>query len=142
MKKVLWLLLLFPLIFSEAIAQDQTPADPFEQLQKEMEKFLKGFNLEEGGMMMDTMLIQPFGFFDGMPEGNGEVPEDMQQQMQQMMDALLKQFQQFSEQQDQFQWDEFFKQMDPDFAYPAPDEQPAEKDPAEKKKKKRKTYSL
>ena len=92
--------------------------------------------------MMDTMLIQPFGYFDEMPEGNGEVPADMQEQMQQMMDMLLKQFQQFGDRQEQFNWDEFIRQMDPDFAYPSPDEQQEEKEPAEKKKKKRKTYSL
>ena len=140
MKKLLLILFCTVTLFSST--QSQTNTEMMEQFQKEMEKFLQGFNLQDGGIMMDTMLIQPFGFYDGFSEGDGNVPQGMEKQMQEMMNFLMKQLGQMDDSQTPFKWDELFQQMDPDFALPAP-ENPSEKSPEKTpQKKKRKTYTL
>ncbi len=143
MKKLMLLLLIT--LGCWQIGQAQTTPEEFkldmESIQKDMMKMLEQMGFQEGapGMRLDTMMIQPFGFFPGMGMDSLNNQEFMKQ-WQALSDQLMRSFQGEGGM-NGFQ--ELFKNLpgfDPE-SFPAPGEQkPSEK--GTKPKKKRKTYKI
>lgn len=111
-----------------------------EQMQQEMLRFFEQFNQQfdpgEEGIRMDTLIMKPFFF--GMPEeGMGMLPEDLSQQLNKMMEQLMKSFGGFPGQEldpgEMEEWLKNFQELMP----PAP---PPGSDGA--RKQKRKTFTL
>ncbi len=146
MKKIILVLGLAGGVLLSGRAQtDQDQSWPqMEQMQQEMlrffEQFSQQFDLEEGGMLLDTMIMKPFFF--GAPEGGSEMlPEGFSQQLNKMMEQMMKSFGGFPGQDfnsgDMEEWlKELQEQLPPGFELPPP----PDKDGI--RKKKRKTYTL
>ena len=94
MKKILFIALVCLGLAQQG--QSQASSDDmklqFDALQQEMMKMLEQMGLEQGGsnMMIDTMMIQPFGLFPGVDSlGN----QDFMKQWQTMSEQLMRSFQ-------------------------------------------------
>lgn len=143
MKKLLLLLVLglgsWHMVHAQANPKDSK--SEMDSFQKEMMKMLEQFGFEEGagGMRIDTMMIQPFGFFPGMGMDSLNNQEFMKQ-WQSLSEQLMKSFQGEGGMNG---FGEFFKNFpgfDPE-GFPAPGEQkPSEE--GTKPKKKRKIYKI
>lgn len=94
MKKILFIALLCFGVAQQGQSQD-VPDDmklQFDALQQQMMKMLEQMGFEEGGsnMMIDTMMIQPFGLFPGVDSLQNQ---DFMKQWQSMSEQLMKSFQ-------------------------------------------------
>ena len=141
MKKILFIALVSLGLAQQG--QSQASSDdmklPFDALQQEMMKMLEQMGFEQGGsnMMIDTMMIQPFGLFPGIDSlGN----QDFMKQWQTMSEQLMKSLQGEGGMNG---FEELFKN------FPGFDQQiPPSQDPksleegTKPKKKKRKTYKI
>ena len=141
MKKILFIALVSLGLAQQG--QSQASSDdmklPFDALQQEMMKMLEQMGFEQGGsnIMIDTMMIQPFGLFPGVDSlGN----QDFMKQWQVISEQLMKSLQGEGGMNG---FGELFKH------FPGLDQQiPPSQDPkslkegAKPKKKKRKVYKI
>lgn len=94
MKKILFIALLGFGVAQQGQAQASSDDMKlqFDALQQQMMKMLEQMGFEEGGshMMIDTMMIQPFGLFPGIDSLQNQ---DFMKQWQSMSEQLMKSFQ-------------------------------------------------